>query len=424
MTTKPGRLAAFAAALLLLPSLSALAQDKGVSLTWLANAGQSPRATTPAVKQYYQGKVEAWERAHPGVELKIEYHSTDINASMTRLQQQVQVGAAPDLASIDSFFLARFYDRLQSLDDLVAQDDVADFVGFARQGMHDPAGHLKALWVNTDVRALHYRKDLVPTPPATWDELIAAATKASEAGATGYLFPGGRGEASVMEHLPMFWAQGGRLVDDGGDPVFGEGANRDALLKVLRFIKRAVDEGASPARVVNYRFESDMYPDLLRGNVAMFLGGSWMVKQLRDLGDKAQWSVAPIPMPPGAGRSTAAGGWTYGVFTPDPTKRSLAVDLVRTLAAGPEGMADATAAQGNLPTRESVMDSKNAYLAAPATAAYVAMLADARARPGAAIYPVISTELQVAISNVITGQSTPEAALDQAWAKVKAEAAR
>ena len=40
------------------------------------------------------------------------------------------------------------------------------------------------------------------------------------------------------------------------------------------------------------------------------------------------------------------------------------------------------------------------------------------ARPGAAIYPSISTELQVAMSEVITGQQTPEAALDQAWHKL------
>jgi hypothetical protein len=33
--------------------------------------------------------------------------------------------------------------------------------------------------------------------------------------------------------------------------------------------------------------------------------------------------------------------------------------------------------------------------------------------------PSISTELQVAMSDVITGQQSPEAALDQAWNKLK-----
>ena len=46
------------------------------------------------------------------------------------------------------------------------------------------------------------------------------------------------------------------------------------------------------------------------------------------------------------------------------------------------------------------------------------LLRYARARPGAAVYPSISTELQVAMSDVITGQQTPEAALDQAWHKL------
>ena len=38
-----------------------------------------------------------------------------------------------------------------------------------------------------------------------------------------------------MEHLPMFWAQGGKLVDDKGAPVFGQGRNRDAMPNVLVF---------------------------------------------------------------------------------------------------------------------------------------------------------------------------------------------
>ena len=39
----------------------------------------------------------------------------------------------------------------------------------------------------------------------------------------------------MMENLPMFWAQGGELVDAGGKPVFGEGKNRVAMLNVLEF---------------------------------------------------------------------------------------------------------------------------------------------------------------------------------------------
>ena len=169
---------------------------------------------------------------------------------------------------------------------------------------------------------------------------------------------------------------------------------------------------------MNYRFEADLYPEILRGNVAMFLGGNWMAKQLRDLGDKHEWGVAPIPLMSPGDPVTAAGGWTYAVFTTDARKQEIIVDLINSLVASPAAMAASTEAIGNLPTRMSVAQGDSAYVKDPTVRDFLALLRYARARPGAAVYPSISTELQVAMSDVITGQHTPEAALDQAWHKL------
>ena len=97
--------------------------------------------------------------------------------------------------------------------------------------------------------------------------------------------------------------------------------------------------------------------------------------------------------------------------------------LVTRISIGPSfsrasAMAASTAALGNLPTRTSVAHGDYAYVKTPMVQAYLDLLRYGRARPGATIYPSISTELQVAISDVITGQQTPEAALDQAWHKL------
>jgi multiple sugar transport system substrate-binding protein len=394
------------------------ADSAPIHITWQMQPTQSPRSSVPSVKQYFQSHIETWVKTHADVMLDVSFHSTDINASMTRLQEQAAAGRAPDFAMLDSFFLSRFYQFLQPLDQFYGPDQVDDFVAFARNGMRGPDGKLKALWVNTDVRVLYYRKDMVSDPPRTWDGLVAQAAQLSKQGLTGYLYPGGRGEGAVMEHLPMFWAQGGELVSADGKPVFGEGRNRDAMLNLLRFLKRTVDSGASPNRVVNYKFEADLYPEILRGNVAMFLGGNWMAKQLRDLGDRHDWGVAPIPLMSPGDPVTAAGGWTYALFTPDAKKQAVIVDLVNSLVASPMAMEAATEAIGNLPTRISVAQGGAAYVKDPTVHDFLGLLRYARARPGAAVYPSISTELQVAMSEVITGQLTAEAALDQAWHKL------
>lgn len=394
------------------------AENAPIHITWQMQPTQSPKSSVPSVKDYYQSHIEAWAKAHPDVMLDVTFNSTDINASMTRMQEQATSGRTPDFAMLDSFFLSRFYQFLQPLDRFYGSDQVNDFVGFARNGMRGPDGTLKALWVNTDVRVLYYRKDLVVNPPKTWDDLIAQGAELSKRGLTGYLYPGGRGEGAVMEHLPMFWAQGGELVDAAGKPVFGDGKNRVAMLNLLGFLKRTIDSGASPGRVVNYRFEADLYPEILRGNTAMFLGGNWMAKQLHDLGDKKDWGVAPIPQMTPGDPVTAAGGWTYAVFTADAKKQDIIIDLINSLVASPAAMAASTEAIGNLPTRMSVAQGDSAYVKDPTVHDFIALLRYARARPGAAVYPSISTELQVAMSDVITGQQTPESALDQAWHKL------
>jgi multiple sugar transport system substrate-binding protein len=143
-----------------------------------------------------------------------------------------------------------------------------------------------------------------------------------------------------------------------------------------------------------------------------------MAKQLRDLGDRHDWGVAPIPLMSPGDPVTAAGGWTYALFTPDAKKQAVIVDLVNSVVASPTAMAEATEAIGNLPTRTSVAEGGGTYVNDPTVHQFLTLLRYARARPGTAVYPSISSELQVAMSDVITGQQTAEAALDQAWHKL------
>ena len=80
-------------------------------ITWQMQPTQSPNSSVPSVKAYYTSHIEAWSKAHPDVFLDVSYNSTDINASMTRMQEQAAAGRAPDLAMLDSFFLSRFFER-------------------------------------------------------------------------------------------------------------------------------------------------------------------------------------------------------------------------------------------------------------------------------------------------------------------------
>src|SRR5207248_10968777 len=168
-----------------------------------------------------------------------------------KLQLAAAAGRLPDVASIDSFWLPLLAADVQPLDDFWPADDRRDFLPFTIQTLSDASGRVLGMWHETDCRVLFYRKDLVPTPPATWAALLDVASRVSrERHVSGYLYNAGRWEATVFDHLAMFWAQGGELVDRDGRPVFGEGGNRRAMLRLLVFLRETIQRGASPRAVL------------------------------------------------------------------------------------------------------------------------------------------------------------------------------
>ena len=236
----------------------------------------------------------------------------------TKLQLAAAAGRLPDVASIDSYWLPLFANDVQPLEPYWPAEDRADFLPFTIQTLSDPAGHVLGLWHETDCRVLFYRKDLVPVPPRTWDELLDTASRvAREQKMSGYLYNAGRWEATVFDHLAMFWAQGGELVDRDGRPIFGEEPNRRAMLRVLGFLRDTIQRGASPRSVLGHTDYQQLTGAAVAGDAAMFLGGNWQLKDLQtglSPAEFAKWDIAPIPQADANTRSTGTGGWVWVVF--------------------------------------------------------------------------------------------------------------
>ncbi len=159
--------------------------------------------------------MEDYARTHPDVQLEISAMPA-LEMHKAKLLLAASAGRLPDVASVDSFWMPLFLDggHVQPLDPYWPAEDRADYLPFTIDTLSDARGHVYGIWHGTDCRLLYYRKDLVPTPPATWDELLDVASRiAREKKIAGYLYNAGRWEGSVFDHLAMFWAQGGELVD-------------------------------------------------------------------------------------------------------------------------------------------------------------------------------------------------------------------
>lgn len=391
--------------------------DAPIEITFQPDPGHWLTSTDAGVAAYMERKAREWIEAHPDVKIVPVAQSVNITDSMGKLLIQAAAGNAPDLAEVDSFVLPSFKQYLQPLDDVLAERgiDKSSWFPFAQEGMTYNDQYV-ALWHTTDVRVFYYNKTFMDSAPTNWDELITVGEQMAEQGHTPLLYPAGRNETTSCDILPWFWSQGGKLVDDSGAPIFDQGDNRTYLVGTLDYIKRTIDTGVSPSRISTFGTDSDMNNEVSAGKVAMFFGGSWLSSQLRQImGDEefiATWGIAPIPMKEGAERTSTAGGWTAGVFTTDDEKRKLAADFAISLYIDDDAMEEYSATSGNLPCRSVIFDSSETFKNDPILAAYGEELQYAQVRPGVEIYNTISQELQVAISDVITGSADPETAVE------------
>jgi multiple sugar transport system substrate-binding protein len=402
--------------------------DAPLVLRVWAQQEYSHLAARADVAEVFRDIFEKWAEAHPDVQLEISVMPA-LELHKAKLLLAAAAGRLPDVASVDSFWMPLFLQggHVQPMNAYWPEEDRADFLPFTIDTLKDASGNVYGLWHGTDCRVLYYRKDLVPAPPATWDELVETASRvARERNMAGYLYNAGRWEAAVFDHLPMFWGQGGELVDASGRPVFGEPPHREKMLRLFAFLRRTIESGASPRSVLANNDYQQLSGAAVAGDVAMFLGGSWQLRELEtnlSPADYAKWDVAPIPQAEAGVVSTGTGGWVWVTYSRDPERRKAAVELVRAIES-PANVARISLPMHQLPVRRSVYRDVPFFREDPFHARYGEMLAHARARPAVPLYPAISEQLQLAIGAVVAGDKTPEKALDDAWSAVQTIAAR
>ncbi len=374
----------------------------------------SPNNADPAIAQGYQKLFVDFIKKHPDWKLQMQFMSADIGTEQAKMLEQAKAGNAPDCAAVDSFVLSQFMVNhvLADFTPYFSKDEVADLFPFIRNGITDKDQTIRAWWWDTDLRVLYRNKSIVPDAPQTWDDLKKAGIASVKEGMEGILFNAGRYEGSTFDWLANYWALGGKLVDDSGKPVFGEGENKEKFLKALTYYKGLVDSGAAPKRVTTIGNYDDLNAAAAAGTTALFIGGNWQLAQLKatlDADEFANWTFSPIPGPTADQRSTGTGGWTIASFSKDKDKVEMCANLARDIYMGP-----GNALQQQLPTRKSLFDKYEVF-ATEANKTFAEALANGQARPGAPIYPEISNQIQIMMGDVLSGTKQPEEALNAAF---------
>jgi multiple sugar transport system substrate-binding protein len=256
-------------------------------------------------------------------------------------------------------------------------------------------GRIYAVAANTNVQLLWYRKDLVPTPPATWDEMLAMAEAlAAEGRPHAIAFTGARYEGLVVGFNTMLASFGGSLVSEDGRRA----TVNEATLRALRLLERFAESAGAGAALANSR-EAEAQAQMENGFAAFELNWPyvWAAMQLNNPQMADVFGFARYPsVVPGEPARVTTGGLDYAVsaYSQHPALAREAILCLRSRANQKLMALNA----GNAPTYASLYVDPEMQAAYPMLAIVRDQLRNAASRPETPFYQNVSTIVADALS--------------------------
>ncbi|QBD81024.1 ABC transporter substrate-binding protein [Ktedonosporobacter rubrisoli] len=271
-------------------------------------------------------------------------------------------------------------------------------------------GKLWAAPYRTDLGLLYYRKDLVPTPPATWDDLTSTAKSVSPSKIKyGYVWQGSQYEGLVCNFVEVLYGMGGHVLDPN-DPTkvtVNSPEGQKALSMMVGWVGTI-----SPDAVTTYT-EDPSRSVFQNGNSAFMRNWPYAYA----LGsDSSQSKIAGkfdiSALPHGGSESvghSAIGGWNLAInaFTPNADQCWEFIKYMLQPAAQKEGATKATWTT----TLQSVYDDQEVLSKAPLFGKLKPILQNALPRPVSPKYPDLSKAIQLHIYQALKKQASPNDAL-------------
>jgi multiple sugar transport system substrate-binding protein len=304
-----------------------------------------------------------------------------------------------DVVYSDVVWIPKFAEAgwLLDLSDRISPSDREDFLpADIRAGTYE--GRLYRVPAFTDAGLLYYRKDLVASAPATFDQLLRIGGGKRNADRWGFVWQGKQYEGLVTVFLEVLWGYGGEWIDPDSRQVY---LDEPQAVEALRFLTQLVGD-ISPQGVTTY-IEEDTRSIFQNGR-SVFLRNWLYVWRLLDQGgpiSRSQVGFAAMPHGPGGRSAATLGGWGFAIsrFTESPEAAWRLVEFLTR----PESLAQVRDRMGRVPARRSQVPSE-----------FLPILLNARPRPPIPEYAQASDILQRSLSAALTGRVSPDEALRDA----------
>lgn len=154
-------------------------------------------------------------------------------------------------------------------------------------------GKVYGLPYGLEAIALIYNKELVPTPPTTWEELKAVAKKLQDGGKVDQGFGLHTSPADPYHTYPIFTGFGSYVFKQNPDGTYDPsniGLDNEGGQAAMRELDSMVKDGLLRQNIGG----SDIDSLFVAGKIAMVIDGPWRLPDLRKSGIK--YGIAKIPM--------------------------------------------------------------------------------------------------------------------------------
>jgi len=314
-----------------------------------------------------------------------------------------------DLVSTHTKYAPSQTHFLAPLNDLVSVQDIDDFAPLLLK-LATIDGLLYGLPRNIDVRLLHYRTDVITSPPETWDELLdLALIHNMPPDLYGFVFPG-RESGLFGTFYELAEMAGAHLFQSDLVPDIENDAGRWAL----SLLRRLYSEGTVPAQFTSWHYE-EVHECFRSGHAAMVCDWPGYYSLYRDERLSAvngNLGLSLYPSGP-AGKSLTYGGGHTFALTKAGARNEQAMELLMFLTAFDQQLLEAR--NGCVPVRRSVMQKMQSE-ADEANKKRLAMLETVIAEhilipPKFARYPEVEEILWRTVQSAIIGKTSVNEAL-------------
>lgn len=358
--------------------------------------------------------VDKWNETHPDEQVTFKEQSNDADQQHDDLVQNLQAKQSNyDVIALDLPWTAEFAARswLQPLTGEYALDTSALLPSTVASATYNDT--LYAAPKNTNGGLLFYRKDLVPTAPTTWAEMMASCEVAKTNDMGCYAGQYAPYEGLTVNTAEAINSYGGTFVGpDGKTPTVDSPEARAGLQELVT----AYSDGNIPKEAITYK-EPESQSAFESGKLLFLRNWPSVYENANKDGSavKDKVGVAPLPGSTGVGTSTL-GGYNIAISAFSKNKAT-ALDFLKFITG--EQAQRIIGESGLPPVLPALYDDPALIEKMPYLPALKAGIENAVPRPVTPFYPAVSKAVQDNAYAALKGEKSVDQAIKDMQAGIE-----